>query len=326
MLKPYFLFILPVLAMLAVGFLAFGGGRTHAEEPALHEKIYVVTTTSHLADMAENLNPGSLRIESLMGPGVDPHLFKPTSSDIAKLKDADIILYSGLHLEGKMQELLQTMAKEKPALAVGETIDQGHVLAGENSPYDPHFWMDVTLWQHGVEQVAALFKEQDPRHSAIYDAKSEDYRYKLAELDSYIRSSISSIQDKRKVLITAHDAFRYFGRAYGMNVVGIQGLSTESEAGLRHIQDLATMITDQDIPTVFTETSIPKRNVEALQEHVSHEGGRVQLGETLYSDSLGPKDQIEGTYIGMMMHNTQAIVQGLGGTMTAASTALIPVL
>lgn len=286
-----------------------------AERSATEDgNLYVVTTTAHLADVVENLNPGHIHVESLMGTGVDPHLYRPTSSDVIRLKKADLIFYSGLHLEGQMVNLLETLEKEKPAVAVGDHLDKNRLLAGPNNATDPHIWMSVPLWKNVVDIMAQTLSEQDPSHAFEYKEKARTYNTKLEKLNSYIKASIKTISPETRTLITAHDAFSYFGETYGVEVIGIQGLSTESEAGLKHIETLVNRLTHEKIPAVFTETSVTDRNIKALISGAQNKGHTVAIGGALYSDALGKAGTYEGTYIGMMEHNVKTLTKALGGS------------
>ncbi len=308
---------LPVLAIMAVIIgIGMNAGQTRADETE-DGHIYVVTTTSHIADLVENLNPGHIKVTSLMGTGVDPHLFKPAASDILKLKNADIIFFNGLHLEGQMGELLEEMAHEKPVLALADYLKGVNFLESDTASLDPHIWMDVALWRQCALAAAALLKQHDPENGDVYDQKLQRYDARLENLERYVQTSIASIPARQRTLITAHDAFGYFGQAYGVEVIGIQGLSTESEAGLKRMRDISTLITGKKVATVFAETSVSSRNIEALIQHTQDKGFQVKLGSTLYSDSLGAEGSDESTYIGMMVFNTRAIVSGLGGIATA---------
>lgn len=285
------------------------------------EMLYVVTTTAHLADIVRNLDTGRIRVESLMGTGVDPHLYRPTSSDVIKLKKADLVLYNGLHLEGRMVELLETLAQEKPTVAVAERLPPGTLLEGPDNATDPHIWMSVPIWASVVNIVADALIAHDPSSQDTYKQKASLYKKKLERLDIWIEESVATIPRGRRVLVTAHDAFGYFGHAYGLEVIGIQGLSSESEAGLQHIEALIGRLVQDKIPAVFAESSLSDRNIRALLNGAHQKGHNVVQGGMLYSDALGQRGTAEGTYIGMMVHNVKTLAKALGGTPPAFALA-----
>ncbi len=275
------------------------------------DPIDVVCTTGMVADLARNIGGEQVAVTSLMGAGVDPHLYKPVPSDIRKLRDADLIFYSGLHLEGKMAEVLGNLAKSQPVFAVAEYLPTEELLSTEEGAYDPHIWFDVTLWTEASKVVEEVLVDYDPDRAETYRQNAEAYRSKLAELDRYAREQIVTIPESRRVLITAHDAFRYFGKAYGIQVKGIQGISTESEASVRAINELVRFITDQKIKAVFVESSVSDRNMKALLEGCERNGHAVQIGGELFSDAMGKDGTPEGTYPGMVRHNVDTIVKAL---------------
>ncbi|QDU72556.1 metal ABC transporter solute-binding protein, Zn/Mn family [Mucisphaera calidilacus] len=290
-------------------------------EPTNTGRYTVVTTVGMIADITRNLAGEHASVENIIGEGVDPHLYKPTRDDILQLQNADLILYNGLHLEGKMGDILQRIASaDKPVHAVADTLLQrdNYVL---NKPggqaYDPHVWMDVNGWIAATHVVADALIAHDPDHEPDYRNNLNNYLTRLNELENYARTSLATIPDNQRVLITAHDAFGYLGRAYGIEVLGIQGLSTESEAGLRDIERLIKTITQRNIPAVFVETSISDKNVRALVEGAQAAGHTVTIGGELFSDAMGPADTYEGTYIGMIDHNITTITRALGGNAPA---------
>ncbi|WP_296896031.1 zinc ABC transporter substrate-binding protein [Thiohalocapsa sp.] len=256
------------------------------------------------------------RVEGLIGEGADPHLYNPSHDDVVALQNADVVFYNGLMLEGKMTDMLLRIARRgRPIYAVTETIlEQGdYVMTDAEHLYDPHVWMDVGGWMRAVDVVADALAQYDPTHAASYRANAEAYRQKLEQLDAYARQVIGSIPEDKRVLVTAHDAFNYLGRAYGLEVRGIQGLSTESEAGVQDIEHLVGYLVDNDIPAVFVETSVADKNVRALVEGARARGHEVKIGGELYSDAMGPAGSYEGTYIGMIDHNVTTIARALGG-------------
>lgn len=278
--------------------------------------IQAAGTIGMVADVVRNVGGEHVEVTGIIGEGVDPHVYKPTRRDARTLSGADIVFYNGLMLEGKMGDMLVRAARRgKPVYAVTEEILDGgdYVMTDEEEKLDPHVWMDVGGWMHAVDIVAEALAELDPDHAAAYRANAEAYREELRELDAYAHKVIGSIPESRRVLVTAHDAFRYMGRAYGLQVKGIQGMSTESEAGLRDIEALVDFLVDQDIPAVFVETSVAEKNVRALVEGARARGHEVRIGGKLFSDAMGESGTYEGTYVGMIDHNVTTIVRALGG-------------
>ncbi len=274
----------------------------------------IVATVGMLADPARQVAGDRARVHSMIGTGVDPHLFKPTRNDVRALLDADLVLYAGLMLEGRMGDTLREVGRRKPVIAIAEQVESSRVLAdGDNGHPDPHLWMDVGLWMEAVRAIEAALAVYDPAHRETYRANAARYLAELEALDTYARQTLASIPEHRRVLITAHDAFHYFGNAYGLDVRGIQGLSTESEAGLDDIRRLVQLLVDRDIGAVFVESSVPDKNVRALIEGAGARGHAVRVGGELFSDAMGAADTYEGTYIGMLDHNITTIARALGG-------------
>ncbi len=273
-------------------------------------------TVGMIADIVREVAGDHAKVEGIIGEGVDPHLYKPTRNDVITLSTADIVFYNGLMLEGKMGDVLVAVARKgKPVYAVTEAIlDQGdYVMTDEAQHYDPHVWMDVQGWIKAVAVVVDALAELDPEHADEYQARAEAYAAELQKLDAYAREAIGSIPERQRVLVTAHDAFNYMGRAYGLDVRGIQGLSTESEAGVKDIEDLVSFLVEHQIPAVFVETSVADKNVRALVEGAKARGHDVVIGGELFSDAMGKPGTYEGTYIGMVDHNVTTITRALGG-------------
>lgn len=274
--------------------------------------IKVVCTTGMVGDVVRNIGGAFVQVEQLMGEDVDPHLYKVTSTDVAKLNDADVIVYSGLHLEGKMTDTLETLARKKPAFPVTEYLPSKSILRDENQHPDPHVWFDVSLWSEVAGVVGDALALYDPTNAASYQKRTEDYRAELAKLHEESKAKIASIEPKQKrVMITSHDAFRYFGRAYDIEVKGIQGISTDQEASLRDINQLVDFMVARKVKAVFVETSVNQRNMKSLQEGCKARGHEVGLGGELFSDAMGKEGTPEGTYIGMIRHNVDTIVKAL---------------
>jgi manganese/zinc/iron transport system substrate-binding protein len=279
-------------------------------------KIRVVTTIGMITDVVENVGGERVQVTGLMGPGVDPHLFKASERDVTRLAEADVIFYNGLHLEAQMARVLERIEDYKiRTVAVTDYIDRAVLLAPPEfeGAYDPHVWFDVTLWARAVEKIRDTLMDMDPQHVATYQTNAARYLAQLEELHAYVKAQAERVPAQQRVLITAHDAFNYYGRAYGFEVLGLQGISTATEASTSDVQALAELIAKRQIPAIFIESSVPQRNVEAVQAAVRARGFNVQIGGELYSDAMGDSGTPEGTYIGMVRHNTDTIAAALGG-------------
>lgn len=303
--------IFPVLALAALSIF----GALHTSAKAQQKPLRVVATVSMLADTVRAVGGSRVEVASLLGEGVDPHTYRPTRADIARLSSADLVIANGLHLEAQLDETLKALARSKPVLFAAEKIPQSELLADEDykDRKDPHVWMDPKLWSIVVEAVRDTLIERDPAGRAAYQAGAAAYLAELSRLADYSRKILNTVPKEARVLITAHDAFGYFGRAYGFDVEGIQGLSTESEAGLKRIEELVTLLVSRKVRAVFVESSVPERNVRALVEGARARGHQVVVGGELYSDALGAPGTYEGTLIGMLDHNVTTISRALGG-------------
>jgi manganese/zinc/iron transport system substrate-binding protein len=273
--------------------------------------IRVVCTVGMVADIATNVGGEFVAVTSLMGEGVDPHLYKASPADVSQLSQADIVLYSGLHLEGKLAELLERMGRRKPTVGVAERIPHDKVFDDESGAHDPHVWFDVALWSEAAAAAADALAEFDPLHAETYRANLAEYRGRLATLHQYAKDRLATVPEERRVLVTAHDAFRYFGRAYGVEVRGIQGISTDSEAGVRQVRELVDFLVERKIKAVFVETSVSDQNIRSLLEGCHARGHQVVIGGSLYSDAMGAAGTPAGTYEGMVRHNVDTIVNAL---------------
>ncbi len=276
----------------------------------------VVTTTAMVTDIVRVVAGDKAGVTGLMGEGVDPHLYKPTRSDVRRLIDADVVFYSGLMLEGRMSDTLTQIARSgTPVYAVTEGIDPSLLLRPEGAQghWDPHVWMDVAAWAECVAFVNEKLCWFDPSHAEEYRTRAAAYRAELDDLDAYVRRVIASIPERQRVLITAHDAFEYFSRAYGMPVRSIQGISTESEAGVNDINQLVDFIVERKIKAIFVESSVSQQNILAMVEGAAQKGWDVAIGGQLFSDAMGPSGTYEGTYVGMIDHNATTIARALGG-------------
>jgi manganese/zinc/iron transport system substrate-binding protein len=279
--------------------------------PVQAQPLKVLVTTGMIADLVENIGGSSVEVTALMGSGVDPHLYKATQGDVRRLLQADVIFFNGLHLEGKMQDMFDKLQRKQPVFAVSENIPQNHLRHFGPTAHDPHIWFDVSLWLMAGETVLQKLSAQDPEHQADYQANAQAYFAKLKTLDAWVRAQIMQIPAEQRVLITAHDAFGYFGDAYGMEVRGLQGISTATEFGLRDIKILKDVITERKIKAVFVESSVPKKFIESLVAGVQESGHQLVIGGQLYSDAMGLAGTPEGTYIGMVTANVNTLVSAL---------------
>ncbi|PAW64542.1 MAG: manganese transporter [Verrucomicrobiia bacterium Tous-C2TDCM] len=288
-----------------------------AERPAPQEGPYrVVATVGMIADIVREITGPLAEVDGIIGEGVDPHLYKPTATDVKALQAADVVFYNGLLLEGKMTDVFAKLAASgKRVHAVTEDLGEGsgYVASGGDGHHDPHVWMDVRGWIAATRVIERTLASFDPPNATTYQSNASSYRAKLEALDAYAKRSIASIPKTQRVLVTAHDAFQYLSRAYGIEVRGIQGMSTESEAGVKDIEDLVAFLAERKIPAVFVESSVSDKNARALLEGVAAKGQTVIIGGELYSDAMGPAGSYEGTYLGMIDHNITTITRSLGG-------------
>ena len=284
------------------------GAQTGTEGP-----LRVVTTTGIIADVAQRIAGPHAKVEALMGPGVDPHLYKASESDVRRLSEAELVLYNGLHLEGKMGDILTKMARSRPVIAVTEEIPENLLREPPEflGQYDPHVWFDVSMWAKTLAPITRELSALDPGHAKEFEANAAALEKELTELDGWVKEQILTIPEAQRILVTAHDAFGYFGRRYGMEVVGIQGISTLSEAGLKDVDRVVNLVVDRKVPAVFIEASVPRRSIEAVQAAVESRGHEVAIGGQLFSDSLGAAGSPSGTYPGMVRANVNTIVNAL---------------
>lgn len=271
----------------------------------------VVATTTVVADLVRQVAGSRVEVDCLMGPGIDPHSYKATPRDADRLARADVVVASGLHLEGKLATLLERLQKTARVVAVAEQLPAEQLLQAADGVPDPHVWFDARLWSRCVGAVVGPLAEVDPDGREAFAAGAADYVARLESLDEEIRSRIATIPAERRVVVTAHDAFRYFGRAYAIEVVGVQGVSTDSEAGLADINRLVELVVSRKLPAVFVETSVAERNVKAIQEGARARDHEVRVGGTLYSDSLGPPGSDGATLEAALRSNVETIVAGL---------------
>lgn len=274
-------------------------------------KLHVVTTTGMIADVVRNVGGNRVDVTSLMGPRVDPHLYKASEGDIGKLNNANIIFYNGLNLEGRMSDILVKLARNKPTIAVSEQTAEDSVIDDNQGHPDPHIWFDVSLWMKAAEVVRDGLSQADPANKATYQKNAAAYLLELEQVHAYAKEQLARIPAEQRVLVTAHDAFGYFGRAYDVEVMGLQGISTDAEYGLADVQKLVNILVERKVKAVFVESSIPKRSIEAVVQGARAKGHSVVIGGELFSDSMGEEGTPEGTYIGMIRHNVNTIVEAL---------------
>jgi manganese/zinc/iron transport system substrate-binding protein len=309
----------PLAIVLAVACLAATGCPKSDGRPArpdlTNRKAKVIATTGMIADAARAVGGEYVEVEALMGPGVDPHLFVATPRDLARIQSADLVLYNGLHLEGKMTDLFEQRSKTSWTVGVAEHLpDLLDAEEGFEGTKDPHVWFDVRLWIKVVEKVRDTLSDLDPARAAQYQANAGKYVHQLEELDRWVREQVTRIPSERRVLISAHDAFRYFGRAYGLEVRGLQGVSTAGDTSARDVQELADLIGGRKIKAVFAETSVSDKGMRAVREAVRDKYNKFDVriaGDQLYSDALGEPGSRGETYDGMVRHNVEAIVRAL---------------
>lgn len=285
------------------------------EQPGAARKPRVVATTGMVADMVRSIAGDAVEVTQIMGAGVDPHLYKATRDDVETILSADAVFYSGLLLEGKMADTFVKVGRTRPVYAVTELIDETTLLSpdGAEGHHDPHVWMDVATWTAGVPVVRNALTELLPDNSDMFAKNAEAYEAELMKLDEYARTKIATIPKAARVLVTSHDAFNYFGRAYDLEVLGVQGLSTESEAGLQRVNELVTLLVDRKVAAVFVESSVSPKNIRALIDGAASHGHKVVIGGELFSDAMGAAGTTEGTYVGMIDHNVTTVVRSLGG-------------
>ena len=276
-------------------------------------KLKVVVTTSMLTDLVKNIGGDLIDLQGLMGAGVDPHLYKASEGDVSKLFNADVIFYNGLHLEGKLVAVFEKMETQKTTVALGEFLAKEGLIGSDYfaSNYDPHVWFNIQYFKEFSDKVTSVLSKEDPKNAASFTANNLAFQQKLDLLHTAVVNTIATLAPEKRILVTAHDAFNYFGKAYGFKVVGLQGLSTATEAGVQDVQKLSEYIIANKVKAIFIESSVPRRTIEALQEAVLSKGHQVSMGGSLYSDALGDADSVEGTYVGMFLYNIKTIVNAL---------------
>ncbi len=283
------------------------------------EPFSIVATTGMIADAAKRVGGDLADVKALMGPGIDPHAYRQTRTDIVAMTRADLVLAHGLYLEAQMTGFLEDLGRKTPVVAVADGLQTALLRPSGDyeDRFDPHVWMNPGLWAHVVDAITNALVQTRPEARATFMANADRYKAELAQLDQYMLDVLAKVPEPARVLLTAHDAFGYFGQAYGFEVLGIQGISTESEAGLARISELVDVLVARDIKAVFVETSVSDRNIRALIEGAEAKGHRVRLGGALFSDAMGPQGSYEGTYIGMMDHNATTIARALGADISS---------
>ena len=274
----------------------------------------VVVTTSILTDLVQNIGGDEIEVTGLMGPGVDPHLYKASEGDVARLAGAKMIVYNGLHLEGKLVDVLEKMeSRQVQTIALGDSLEKTELIASKafGSSYDPHVWFNIRLVKEFAQTITSALATAIPEKASEFERNNQLYQKKLDSLEAAVREEISKLPAEKRILVTAHDAFNYFGKEYGFNVVGLQGISTAAEAGVQDVQRLTNFIIEHRVKAIFVESSVPRRTIEALQAAVRAKKHEVQIGGSLYSDALGTPGTDDGTYIGMFSHNVKTIVNAL---------------
>jgi manganese/zinc/iron transport system substrate-binding protein len=276
-------------------------------------KLHIVATTGMLYDAIINIGGDNITAEAIMGPGVDPHLYKATQGDLAKFKNADIIVFNGILLEGKMSDILTNLGRQKPIVAAAEVIPKERLLSaiGYQDAYDPHVWFDVQRWIYVVKEISKALCEQDSVNAVYYQANTTKYLEQMDSLDAFVRQRISEIPPSQRILVTAHDAFGYFGDSYGMQVEGLQGISTVADFGLKDIANIIDLIIKNKVKAIFVETSVSTKSIDAVITGCQEKGHDVKIGGYLYSDAMGEFGTVEGTYVGMFRKNVNTIVDNL---------------
>ncbi len=306
MIRRSFLAVLAVVAILPLSALA--------EAP-----LKVVATTGMIADAARQVGGDQVEVKGLMGPGVDPHAYRQTRSDIVAMTRADLILWHGLYLEAQMEDFFHDLGRKRTVVAVAEGVDKSKLRAHDDyaDKYDPHVWMSPALWRDVVAEVQEALTEARPEAAGIFAANAQAHLAELEQLEAYAGQALASVPENNRVLVTAHDAFGYFGAEYGYEVMGIQGISTQSEAGLNRIGELVDALVEKQLTAVFVESSVSDRSMRALIEGAAAKGHEVGVGGELYSDAMGEPGTYEGTYIGMLDHNITVVAGALGADVPA---------
>ena len=272
------------------------------------KELKVLSTTGMIADILKNLIKVDVIHYQMMGSNIDPHTYKPSARDLRKIQESKLIFYNGFHLEASLTKIFQKMKK---SYAICEILQEKNLLEGQYSIPDPHIWMDVSLWQECIANVSNILQQNFPKQKKEIQKNTKVYQKKLTELDLWVKKTVKTIPRQKRILVTAHDAFRYFGKAYQFKVLGIQGISTASQAGIKEIRDIADFVAKEKIPAIFVESSVAQHNIIALKEAVQSRGWQVKIGESLFSDAMGIKGSGKDNYVAMIRHNILAIKKGL---------------
>jgi manganese/zinc/iron transport system substrate-binding protein len=305
--------------LVAAGLLPLAGcvaAPPSRDEPVGHRRLRVTTTTNFLTDTVRRIGGDRVEVTGLMGPGVDPHLYRASAGDVQALRGADVIFYCGLQLEGRMGELLADLGERQHTSAAASGIPREQLLPaqpGAGEEYDPHVWFDVSLWSRACESIAVALLQRDPAHAEGYRSRLASYLAELDALDAETARQLAAIPPRRRVLVTSHDAFAYFGRRYRLEVAAIQGISTAAEATTADVERVAQLVAEREVPAVFLESSVPRQTIDALLAAAAQHGARVRVGGELYTDAAGEPGTAEGTYVGMVRANAARIADGLSG-------------
>jgi manganese/zinc/iron transport system substrate-binding protein len=303
-----------VLVLAATALAGCAPARTTATAAEIAERrVRVVTTTNLITDLARKVGGERVEVTGLMGPGVDPHLYKATAGDVRVLVEADLILYGGLELEGKMEDVFAKLARQRPTVAVSSAIPRARLRSepGFADRYDPHVWFDVDLWRYAVTATRDALIDVDPAHRRTYERNADAYDAELVRLDRWVAEQVARIPAGRRVLVTSHDAFQYFGRRYDVDVEAIQGISTVTEATTADVERVARVIAERQVSAVFLESSVPPQTIEAVLASARRQGQEAVVGAELFADAAGEEGTPEGTYAGMIRHNVNSLVGGL---------------
>ncbi|MEJ7786296.1 MAG: zinc ABC transporter substrate-binding protein [Solirubrobacteraceae bacterium] len=314
---PRFALIVIAALVLLAAVIASGcgaSGESASASEIAERKVKVTTTTNFITDTVRQIGGDRVEVSGLMGPGVDPHLYKASAGDVKTLREADVIIYGGLQLEGKMADLLDELEERQTTVAITKDIPRESLLeppAQVAEQYDPHIWFDVTNWMFAAKTTAAALKEKDPASAELYDANLRKYLAELEAADAYVKQRIEEIPQDKRVLITSHDAFEYFGRRYEMDVDAIQGISTATEATTKDVQRVASLVADRGVKAVFIESSVPRQTIDAVLAAARKKGADAKIGGELFTDAAGDEGTPEGTYVGMVRANADKIAEGL---------------
>lgn len=306
-----------VSAAMLVGAVAAAGCGSNDDAEATgigDRKVKVTTTTNFITDTVRQIGGERVQVSGLMGPGVDPHLYKASAGDVGKLRDADVIVYGGLQLEGKMADLLDKLEERQTTVAITRDIPRARLLlppADVAEQYDPHVWFDVTNWIFAARTTAATLKEKDPEHADLYDRNLKRYIAELQDTDAYVKQRIAEIPKDQRVLVTSHDAFEYFGRRYDMDVAAIQGISTAAESTTADVQRVAKLLAKRRVKAAFIESSVPRQTIDAVLAAAGRLGHDARIGGELFTDAAGNEGTPEGTYVGMVRANADKIAEAL---------------